>query len=44
MNLKLLNGIIHETTSVIDPMTITHEQNSFKQSKWKLRIRKVLDE
>ena len=32
-NLMLLNEIIYVTATVINPVIITHEQNSFKQSK-----------
>ena len=42
--LILLNEIRYMTTTVISPVTITHKQNSFKQTKGKLRMQKEIEE
>ena len=35
-----LNAKIYVIATVISPVNITHEQNSFKQPTWKLKIQK----
>ena len=39
-NLTLFNEILYTITTVVNPVTTTHYENSFKHPKWKLRIKK----
>ena len=43
-NLTLLDEIIYAIATVINPVTITHKQNSFKQLKWRIGMQKETEE
>ena len=44
LNLTFLNVTMYVTATEINPVTITHKQNNFKELKWKFRIQKVIEE